>query len=591
MSTITRKTGRPGTKGTYGAKQSAFLKKEATSSSVPHAPIKEDSVVEEDKAPSYDFVDKQKGYVDAQAENEGKEDEAIRESRGKNKDDEEQTIVKFKPAKNAVKGNQREDQPHTEGKAAPSSDFAKYWALETDYQLEDEVHSDKNTWTPNALGLFEILNATGSFVYDNRVIAKHHPDYLDYAVACYYSILFYIQILRAKDAAGTLVGEDASFYRRFFRKVKAEELPISGPLVPYFSTIVSTLLPDSKYNWITPDYNHGIFNAQLDQWTPGNGACFIQPMVPYMLGILRYSIQLTTETHLADEDANHNPIHFDDQQRFVVHRLERANPHEVFHMPWQQHLANQTAQSNSFLTSCGLSYPFFADHDTLRNAAPKWRKSSFRNFPVTAVPSNHNADRIRLPNGNLGHADDRAKTLLKLEDFLCMEKNSDLEWFLELVRQAGIHARFFNSVSTLSDIPVTSGLETLIPCKFLKIVNGVSEVHADVTLGLDTQNGSDHLDWYPETFSNFVGQFSTTREGTTRQEALQAFTFGTNGVLNVTHNGHLVGAEVDVFRCGSYWNNNELAATKFHDAGTLGKPHPEQGQTGSVRGRPARALG
>jgi len=523
--------------------------------------------VEDDPVPTYAHADKQTGAIDKDGEDKGKEDESVRESQGKNPRDREQPKTEFKPATKTVKDNQRNDQPHTDHTVEDKSDYEKYWALITDYNLEEEVNTDKNSWNPNCLAMFEILEATGSFVYNNRIAVKHHSEYLDYGVACYYAIIFYIQILRAKEAAGQLTGEDSSFYRRFTRKFKLEELPISGILVPYFNTIVSTLLPDSKYNWIIPDYNEDILMANVESFGPKNGSCFIQPMVPYMLGILRTAITKHTQDNLTAEHAGEY-VRFDEYDDYVTQRITDDRATTLFGMGFRQN-ETITNDRNTFFSAAGISYRFHADAETLAAAAPKWRKSSFQSLRFAAVGSTERADQFRgQPLVSTG------QPINRLDAFLGMEKQSDLEWFSELIRQAATHARFFNSVSTLSDIYVTGGMETLVTTKFKKIdaATRTEIVHAGPGLGLRTDANNTTIGWYPTTFRDYVASFYTTREGVKREETFQAMTFGTNGSINITSGDDRVGGTYDTFRFGSYWTNKEWAATKFKDSGILGVP-------------------
>jgi len=541
---------------------SSFGVKKATTSSLPSAPPKVDLKIEAQGPPSYPFVDKQKGEADAEAESHGPEDEALRQDKGKNPVSDEQPKTTFSAPTHKVKGNQKSDQPSTEPTAKRGSDeHESFWTLETSYDIEEETYSAINEWTPNCQAMFQILRQSGSLVFNNRVMVKHHPEYLDYAVACYYSVIFYIQILRARQAADLLSGTDSSFLRRFNRKFKDEELPIAGILFPFFSTISSTLLEDSKYNWIVPRIAEENFFATMANYSPARGSVYLQPMVPYMLGNLRYAISPALKGHYYDPMSNTDAslMHFNDYDEFVPHRIS-ATAVNLYGMNFTRGTAGTIANTTVF-SAAGVDYPFRSDADQLSLAQPKWRTSSFMELKVSVIqPATNNE---RLVSG--------ATIINSLENFLCMPKSSNLEWFRELINQAALHARFFKSTKNLSDVLPTSGLETLLVAELRREDNTTFDTPQ---LDIDENN----FDWYPKTWNDMKAGFFTTRNGMDRTQVLQAITFATNATLPITVNTKLVGEvtyddadEQYSQRKGKYFDNKEWTATTHSAAGT-GKP-------------------
>jgi len=552
-----RSDGRAGT--------SSWFKTRFTKTELPAPPKREEKTTEVRPAPTYEHADKQTGPVDTTNEEREKEDEAIRKDKGKSAEDPEQAKTNFEAPAKKVVFNERHDGPSTSAAPKAPATYNRFWKLELEYDLEEEIEQEANYWTPNALAMFEILRASGKYVYDNATVLKRHVDYLDYAVANYYSILFYIQILRAQKAAGKLRGKDRSFFNRFKDRFPFEELPVSSILEPYFATLIATLPKDGKYDWIMPDYTTDVFRDTFDgPFDPQQGGCFIQPMVPYMLRILRTAItrsRVTAATNDVDD-------YFTDDDNYVSRIITAAAPHNLFGAAYQQNQA-QADDRNTLFHACGISYPFFANIDQLTSAAPRLRKSKFNQFKYGVEASA--ADGIRrISEANIPHGEG------DLDAFLQMEKTADTDWFMELIRQASLHARFFEGVTNLSAIPTTSGNESLITCRFKKIVNRAEVTHANVQLGLRPA-AADRPTWYPDTFRNYVGAFYTTREGVERSETLQAFTNGTNGTIAVTYTAagvvpafHV--GEGHLYRRGPYWSNKEWAATKFKDSGINGKP-------------------
>jgi len=148
-----------------------------------------------------------------------------------------------------------------------------------------------------------------------------------------------------------------------------------------------------------------------------------------------------------------------------------------------------------------------------------------------------------------------------------MEKGQNVSWFEELINQAALHARFFEKVVSLSDIPVTSGKEPTIVSHLydLDFVQANAEHTAadrESNLGLNNAalNGADYITWYPPFMVEFRGAFATNREGVEREESLQALSFATNASFSIVQGGHRVGANNDHFRTGRFWANQEWAS-------------------------------
>lgn len=542
----------------------SWMSKKFTKSELPKASGKTKAEEETPTVPTYAHADKQTGPVDTEAEDRARKDEEIREDAGKNKDDEEQPKTKFVRAEKKALGGEKHDGPSTEVAIKVPSVFNRFWKLELDYDLEDVVKSNKSFWTPNALAMFEVLEASGRYVFDNHVARKKHPRYLDYATACYYSILFYIQILRVQKATGNIHGKDRSFINRFLDKFKPEELVVSSILEPFFSTLVATLPKDTKYEWIIPQYSTDILRTSFAAPpTHGRGACYIQPMVPYMLRILR---TVLTRGHITAINADADE-YFDDRGRYITHSIAAHPAHTTL---FGQNFAtgvDPQDERNTFFSMCGVRYPFFTDIDSLAQASAKLRDSTFAQYPFGTGFNNSPAAEGQNPA--------RPITAGSLDIWMDMGKDSDanMEWFTELKNQAALHARFFEGQTTLSNIPVTSGNEPLILCKYKKKVAGA--IRANLPIHLNQGGGAARNPaWYPETFKNYLGEFTTTRAGVSREEVLQAMTNGTNGNIDVDYTvnnvTYRVGSGV-TFHTGPYWDNTEIASEKFHDAGTAGK--------------------
>jgi hypothetical protein len=537
-----------------------------TSSNLPPAPTSTSAPEKPAEAPSYQHADQQKGVTDTHAEKREQEDEQIATASGSNPAEQRQpkTDIKKKD-KEIAEGNELQGTAATTSVANKSSAFNRYWKLRLHEDLDEVIFSGHNSFVPNALGMFAILRESGMYAYDNYTMTKRHPDYLDYAVVCYYSILFYVQILRAQQAAGKLSGGDRSFLNRFKDKFPFNTLPVSSILFPYFSTLVATLPPDVKYEWIIPTYATDMFRANYSgNFTPGNGGCFIQPMVPYMLRILRDSFTPTVIRELQNDVDSH----FDDRERYIPLAIpddQAAAAANLFGVDYRTNTARQQDDRNALFAACGVRHPFFANSSQLPAAAPFWRRSKYATFPYGVRP--HNGLTVDTNPAN-NQANVRQTGQGHLDEFLEMGKFADVDWFEELIRQAAQHARFFDEVKNLSDVPTTSGNEPLIGCKFRKVTAGRHVADLTVQLGRGAA-AANVPTWYPMTFDGHVASFYTTRAGVSREETLQAMTFGTNGSINVTYGGnnftdHRVGDGPEFLR-GDYWRNKQWTFTRYQD--------------------------
>jgi hypothetical protein len=484
--------------------------------------------------PSYKHADKQQGEKDVDAEERGKTDESIREGAGKDPSSTEEPAKDFKKPTHLVKDNQPDTRGSTETTVRASQPFENYWSLETSYDLEEVTYEKPNYWTPNALALFEALRVSQRFTVDSRIINKHHPEYLEYGVACYYALIFHYQTLRAKEAANRLTGEESTFLRRFRRKFPEESMPIAGHIFPILSSVVSVLLPDPKYNWIVPQTAPDLFgthdhsrsvNATISHHV---GGPFLQPHIPMMLAILRESIAVARDGTLTDG------THFDDNEYYVTNVFNAATATQLFGHDFQM---NQTVtqEQNGIFNFVGVSHPFNADQEQLTQASKHWQRSSFQDVTLRATGS------TAIPTTNI-------------EQFFNMPKSESMDWFNTLINQATTHARFFSDVRNVSELPVTGGNEVLVDTFMRKNIAGHASIHT--TRGLGLILNATAKPWYPNTLRDLIAGFRSTRASVQRAQVLQAMTFGTNASLPITIGTNKVGSGAS-HRHGEYWRNVE----------------------------------
>jgi len=267
-----------------------------------------------------------------------------------------------------------------------------------------------------------------------------------------------------------------------------------------------------------------------------------------MLGLLRLAISTNNvitanQDDFFDDEDNYIPIPINDQAATPIYN----NDIQVDH----------GHNRNTILSGCGVRYPFYIGSASLALAAPKWRRTSFRDFPFSArIPQGAELGRNRTSKGQ-NITNGHAKAIDVLDAFLCMEKTADVDWFEELINQAALHARFFKGVTNLSKIPTTSGFEPTIVARMYDIDAGIAIADRDARLGLQDDAGADadHLRWYPRIFRDFRAGFTTSRAGVSKEEVMQAFSFATNAEFSIVTNNHRLGGISDNFRTGEFWAN------------------------------------
>jgi hypothetical protein len=572
-----------------GRKATASALPTSTSSALPVLPTQATPVPTSVPAPTYAHADRQKGAIDKENDDKDHEDQDISAAQGKSAADTRTPITgpKLTPPTNRVTNNQPSTQPSTS--AAPANDHAAYmayWNLANDVQFEEEIFEKPSFWTPNFWSIINALAAASTFVINNRIIEKTCPDYNDYAVYCYYAILFYIQILRAQRDAGLIDGIDASFLRRFERRWNPEQLPISSFLMPHFTNITALLLPDERHSWIIPQYANMYQQADGTAMTYRtlaypNADCLLQPIIPYMLAILRLTVNTSSQTYttatahdLFDTAGNNNYSDNDypfwnDKDQFIplstnvprtdgtydvinTRRFDRAS---IAVQPGN----NQHDEFARILASPGLNVPVELTPDSMSIMAKYWQRTSFyEEITVQAVNTTPVAATRRINHNNTVLAADIP--FRSLEEFLLMPKSSNLDWFEALVNNAATHARCFKGVNTLSQVPTTSGQTPVILAQFSQVTSNrrfgrtvrdlapltsISSTGTDaaaITRFRTLQDG-----WYANILKDTVASFSTSRSAPLRSEELQALCFATNAALpfyvtvnDAAGNGHNV---------------------------------------------------
>lgn len=429
------------------------------------------------------------------------------------------------------------------------------WREEESYNMIPTRNPRVNHYTPNAIGLFRLLEAAEDRINYSKHIQVHEPNYIPYAVKVYYAIMFYMQLLEARKTAGDASGFEVSLLKRFHAKYSRESLPCAEIVYAYFNTIVSTELADIKYDWIVPQVADGMFQADFGATDTTTGSIYLQPQVPHMIAILNSFIYQT------NVQANYRG---DTYTPNTAQHPAVPNNHTAFGFDYDtQAIGNAQNQMNkAIFAACGVSTPVKFGNGNYPQAQQFARDTDFA-YQIRVLANPNNTD---LPQAN--HANARQRDFSDIDNFLQMPKTSNLKWFEFIRQQAVIHARFFDTVYHFSDVQSVGGLETAVLCQF-KIEDQLRAApHAEKTLFYASTNlglTGQHLvpSWNPRPFRDITASFATNRSGLKRNEELQALTYGTNATLPIWPDASAAPLQTLELANGKLWLNKEWIRELF----------------------------
>lgn len=389
--------------------------------------------------------------------------------------------------------------------------FIKAWTI-VDHVVVSPVIQPKKSWFyPNYIAGSMILDAMDRSIDGNQELTWIAPNYFSLATRTYYAVMFYIQILKAKEAAGKLDRTEGTWFRSFKRVFPLESLPIAGPIIPFFSNIVSVKPNDDKYDFIYPTYpiNQGL---EVEKGIPKiTDPYFIMPNVTILTEfLLKFSTM--TSAQLIGRTGNRDD-YFDDTGALVPHRIG-----EDFTFAGIEYHAQLTVATSQSLSNIGMDKALPEVRDRCKEILPYWRRSK-----VTSIPPVTNTYR----HSTIGEA---------------LRMDQDFEWFEECIHMATIQCKFMHESTNMSQIPATGGSEVLVSAS-------MTGRHKDYEAAEI---------WYPENWSNMKAKFTTTRADTGADQFANAAYSLSTGTISWVSNGHPIGGRQAGHRSGPYWNNREF---------------------------------
>jgi hypothetical protein len=337
-------------------------------------------------------------------------------------------------------------------------------------------YGNRSYYTPNAVSMFESLHASNLTLNANTRFQDKNLAHYSVAVSLYYSVLYYIRILQVREILGENTDSEARFYRAFQRKFKLESLPIAGFLEVDFANIAFYEPLDRRTSYVVPQFEamFGTSAAGVRNYLLNDESLAIQPH-PSILYEWIYFFSLAEGNGFEDHRTSRNT--FVPRQgaaglnfRLGGYELEgRADNHVDL-----QHLL--------ILSTLGIDRPAPESIERLIICRQEWRNSGF----TTGSPAMLGA----------------APNFANIADFLRMGANN-FNWFQNVIDAAVVHAKQFNGLTYLGNIPVRGSTEIGIYSD-VYINRPLADAADQRTVTL--ANGT--VPWFPHIKTEFHGQLT-----------------------------------------------------------------------------------
>nr|WCQ76438.1 capsid [Hebeloma mesophaeum partitivirus 2] len=445
------------------------------------------------------------------------------------KADETDVIPAPSSRKGKVKDNIVSARGATSSTVAPSAMFAAFWSGLQNYRLQPLTFSTVAWFVPNAMPLIALLEIAVPLVARSNWIMKNETTFMPYAVQVALCYIYYICILRAREAAGQLTGRESSALTRFRKMVKEEKVIIPGPFVPYFYNIVATQLEDRKYNWVVPSYGDLSHFTNFTEASHADVAAlnYMRPMIPGMLA------QLAT---IGTMDAATLTGRIDEDRIFTSIDLDRAANTHVFGANRDFHTAGNLSSIHHFMLSAGMTTPIQFWNENWTDAARHLRNSEFYGIPAptatdAAMTTGIDIVSIQgrtLPNG-VANAK-MTKDCTNIDSFLFLEKDKNANWSAYIFEQLAVFAKHFDGNKNLSEMPTVGGMETSVLCQMrTPTAHGTPALYLYPNNDLNVATRA-NVKWYDNRFKQLTGYFRSTRADVTQEEQYQALAFAPNAL-------------------------------------------------------------
>ncbi|KAI0999498.1 hypothetical protein K3495_g8700 [Podosphaera aphanis] len=116
------------------------------------------------------------------------------------------------------------------------------------------THPDASYFVPWCGNFFSVLFFMSESLCSSTLVQERIPDFFSPALYWYGSMVFILQILRAKEAASTITRDERQVLQTIIRTYPLEQWTILSPMIGFLQTLGSVKPTDPMYSWICPTF-------------------------------------------------------------------------------------------------------------------------------------------------------------------------------------------------------------------------------------------------------------------------------------------------------------------------------------------------
>lgn len=285
-------------------------------------------------------------------------------------------------------------------------------------------HPRVSTFIPNCWTMFTILHAMHVCVGDNADLLRVCPAYCTIVSRLYYSILWFVQVLRAKHTAGIITSSESDFLLWFTSMYPMHSLDIAGPLVAYFEGLGAIRSPDPIYTWVCPTLATKLGPSKASHGLKANRS-LLYPIVPGIVALIHSIVSCSDFEKSTNHIWDFIPFQLTEGRQFAGQTLSGYEDMDDLPKYWQE-----------MLDLPGINISPEQSYEVLKEVRPHLLKVGSFAWIEADTP------------------------LEFLSEF--MQMGDSMMWFREVAKIASIEAKFFRDSTTMDSISSTTGAQTLV---------------------------------------------------------------------------------------------------------------------------------
>ncbi|AOF47284.1 putative coat protein [Sophora japonica powdery mildew-associated partitivirus] len=285
------------------------------------------------------------------------------------------------------------------------------------------THPATSTFVPWCGNFFSVLFFMGESLCNSTLVQESIPDYFTPVLYWYGSMIFILQILRAREAAGAITRDERTVLQMIIKTYPLEQWTVLSPMIGFLQSLGSVKPTDPMYSWICPAFPPFTGFTALHSYRGMSTVPGIQRMPPilaYQKFIFNFGAH-TTQTR--DAFVYPQPT-ITPQNQFVGLQGFGANDDDF------QCLTNMYGW---------VSPPETGSLITVTDLNLKIR--TIRRWAVPDVPNN--------------------LTVTNLKTFMGLSDDLSLSWMFRVLRQMNSLSNFFPDSTNLANISPTTGLSSI----------------------------------------------------------------------------------------------------------------------------------